>query len=253
MMEPEVTRTSRSNPLFYLANPILFIWDLRALLSPRHLIRKLLVDKIGKIYPTTFMCNRVCFYRLRDYHLDKMLMIKQSRGKEEALYHLTHMVNFHFFIHYSPLSVVLSNLVKASHGVCFFSLSNKICCGLIFTLWVFVLVKCPTLLYQQKSNILQRKTHEHETKAHKWRLNNYEDHSEGFCPCSSLHQRTKQLRHIKISQAYIWRGTHKCTHSTNSRAVTQGQRRRLISIMGKGAKSRWYEGGYINANCTESY
>lgn len=80
-----------------------------------------------------------------------------------------------------------------------------------------------------------------------WRLNHYEVHFEDFCTCFNLHRRIKQL-HIKISQPYTQRGTHIRAH-TSSRAVTQGQRRRFIFIMGKGAKSCWYEGGYINANC----
>lgn len=85
-------------------------------------------------------------------------------------------------------------------------------------------------------------------------LNHHDASSEWFCTHSRLHQRTGQLWYIKISQPYTCRvgGTHKCTHSSNSsssRAVSQGQRRRFIFIMGKGAKSCWYEGDYINANC----
>lgn len=77
----------------------------------------------------------------------------------------------------------------------------------------------------------------------------YEVHFETFCTCFSLHLRIKQLWHIKINQPYIHRGTHRNTQTSSSRAVTQGQRKRFIFIMGKGAKSCWYDGGYINANC----
>lgn len=52
---------------------------------------------------------------------------------------------------------------------------------------------------------------------------------------------------LKSTNLTYVEGTHTITHT--SRAVTQGQRRRFIFIMGKGAKSCWYEGGYINANC----
>lgn len=60
-IEPEVMTTGCSNPLFYLVNPILFIWDLKALHSLCHLIHMLSVDKIGKIYPGTSVCNWVYF------------------------------------------------------------------------------------------------------------------------------------------------------------------------------------------------
>lgn len=46
----------------------------------------------------------------------------------------------------------------------------------------------------------------------------------------------------------LHRGTHTKTHASST-AATQGQQRRFIFIVGKGAKSCWYVGDYINANC----
>lgn len=66
--------------------------------------------------------------------------------------------------------------------------------------------------------------------------------------------RIKRLWHIKISQAYMGRWPHMPHAHSHGRAsvehcVTQGQRRGFVFIMGKGAKSCWYEESYINANC----
>lgn len=124
-------------------------------------------------------------------------------------------------------------------------LNNKIS-DLFFCFVPQSLLEYPTVLYQQNSNILYSRKRAHSACVHspRWWLDHYEAHFEGFCTCFSLQE--KQLWHIKISQPYIRKRTHT---SSNSRAVTQGQRRRFIFIMGKGAKSRWYEGGYINANC----
>lgn len=117
----------------------------------------------------------------------------------------------------------------------------KICGGLIFTLWLCCINKNP-ICCSRKHTHAEWNQRQHRQPSH------YETHSEGLNLFQS-HQRATQLWHIKISQPYKRRGTHKCTHGPSSRAVTQGQRRRFIFIMGKGAKSCWYEGGYINANC----
>lgn len=125
---------------------------------------------------------------------------------------------------------------------------KKICCGLIFTLWLLgdALVKCPTLLHRHHSNT-QKTTLPHKTKAH----------TEGRIMMRSV-LRLSALVSVSIggsSSSDILKSTnlrytegHTRTHTTPA-AVTQGQRRRFIFIMGKGAKSCWYEGGYINANC----
>lgn len=77
-------------------------------------------------------------------------------------------------------------------------------------------------------------------------MNHYEVNFEDLCTCFGLDQRIKPLRNIKINQAYM--KAHTNTHASTV-AETQGQERRFIFIIGKGAKSCWYVGDYINANC----
>lgn len=156
-------------------------------------------------------------------------MIKHSKGTDGAFYPRSHMVGFHFLIHYFFLSLFggcsiapwksvgthLNEQIESSFN---WTTGTKICRGLILTLWLLSLVRCSA------AHTCNKLPHENDTH---WII------MKPLHTCFSLLRRIRQLWHIKINQPYIRGATHAITlASGSSRAVTQGRRRRLILYHG---------------------
>lgn len=77
--------------------------------------------------------------------------------------------------------------------------------------------------------------------------NRYEVNLEDLCTCFGLDHGIKQLRNIKINQPYM--EGHTPAHMPAAWQRLKAKRGGLFFIIGKGAKSCWYVGDYINANC----